>query len=136
MPNLYHPVLLFDGECNLCNRFVQKVIRMDPTALFRFASLQSEAGKRLTSKAKVSGPLPDSVVLVDAEGTYFFSEAALRVYWHLGRFRPLLGIAFLIPRGIRDAVYRVIAKNRYKWFGRRDSCMVPTPELKDRFLES
>jgi len=127
------PVILFDGVCNLCNGSVAFIIARDPKGYFQFASLQSEAGRRLLGGAK--GPLPDSVALVEDGHVYTRSDAALRVARRLrfpwGLFYGLV----VVPRVVRDALYDVVARNRYRWFGRRDTCMVPTPELRRRFLE-
>jgi predicted DCC family thiol-disulfide oxidoreductase YuxK len=128
-------VVLFDGVCNLCNGFVQFVIERDPDAYFSFASLQSEAAARLLSAHGYEGATLDSVVLLENGRLYSRSDAALRVARHLGRGWPLLGGFRVVPRFVRDRVYDWIAANRYQWFGRRDECMIPTPELRARFLE-
>jgi predicted DCC family thiol-disulfide oxidoreductase YuxK len=130
------PVLLFDGVCNLCNRTVQFVIRHDKKQLFRFASLQSPTGQEaLQLLATEKGMSPDSVVLYYQGRFYIKSTAALRVAWLLGGFWRLAEIFRLLPRFIRDAVYDWIARNRYKWFGKKDACMLPSPGLKERFLD-
>jgi predicted DCC family thiol-disulfide oxidoreductase YuxK len=123
-------VLLFDGVCNLCNGFVRFIIERDPARRFQFAPLQSDAARRLLQAA----PLPDSLVLVE-DGRFFVRSAAvLRVARGL-RFPWSLAYVFVaVPRPLRDWVYDIVARNRYGWFGRRDVCMVPTPELKARFL--
>lgn len=130
-----HPVLLFDGVCNLCNGAVQFIIDRDPEGVFRFASLQSEAAK------KVLGQYPEipqdisTVVLLENNQVYTRSDAALRAARHLPGAWPLLYGFIIVPRTIRDAVYNWIARNRYRWFGKKDQCMIPTPELQDRFLD-
>jgi len=128
-----HPVLFFDGECNLCNGVVQFIIRHDKHKRFRFAQLQSEAGKR--AQAIISDKeVPGSVVLL-FQGQYFTkSAAALHVLRLLGGGWKLCYSGIVFPRYFRDWIYDIIARNRYKWFGKRDECMVPTPELKERFL--
>ena len=128
-----HPVLLFDGVCNLCNGLVRFVVRRDPDATFRFAPLQSDVADDLLDDCGVDRGR-DTVVLVDGGDCYTKSTAALRVAAHLGwPYRPLA--AFLaVPRRVRDAVYDVVAANRYDWFGRRERCMAPTPDLAERFL--
>ncbi len=127
--------MLFDGYCNLCNGAVQFIIARDPRAHFRFAALDAPAAvARLTRVAPVT-PLPDSVLLLDADGLHARSEAALRIARQLTSPWPLLArLARLVPRVVRDRVYDVVARNRLRWFGRRDACMVPTPELQSRFL--
>jgi predicted DCC family thiol-disulfide oxidoreductase YuxK len=131
----FHPVILFDGVCNLCNGFVQFVIARDPEARFRFASLQSNAAGALLNGRIQNGPVPDSVWLVEDGRIYTQSTAALRVARGLG-FPWNLSYGFIIvPKPLRDAVYDWVASNRYAWFGKRDVCMVPTPDLRDRFLD-
>lgn len=130
---LPHPVILFDGVCNLCNRAVQFVIRRDKKKLFRFASLQSEAAAKLGKQL----PIPenqDSFILIQNGKIYTGSTAALRVLRLLGGWHSLLYAFMIVPRFIRDGVYRQIARNRYEWFGRQESCWVPTPELRELFL--
>ena len=130
-----HPVLLFDGECNLCNGTVQFIIERDPEARFRFASLQSAAGEALLAKHDVKSDL-DTVMLVDEDGVHERSAAALHTLKYLGGFWSLAMVFWIIPRPIRDWFYDQLAKRRYKLFGRRDSCMIPTGDTKKRFLES
>lgn len=128
------PLILFDGVCNLCNNSVTFVIERDPSAYFQFAALQSEeAAERIAEYAKKTA-LPDSIVLIDEKGLHTRSTAALRVARHLSGLWPLLYVFAVIPAPIRDIVYDWIARNRYKWFGKEDSCMLPTPELQQRFL--
>jgi predicted DCC family thiol-disulfide oxidoreductase YuxK len=126
--------ILFDGVCNLCNGFVQFVIARDPTAQFRFGALTSPAAARVLREAGVTGPLPDSVILIEEGRVYFRSDAPLRIARHLTFPWPLLYGFAIVPRFIRDPVYDFIAARRYRWFGRREVCMVPTPELQGRFL--
>ncbi len=130
------PVILFDGVCNLCNGVVQFVIRRDPRARFRFASLQSAAARDLLTRHGVADDLPDSVVLVANGRVRTKSAAALGVAGGLGLPWSLLGVFWLVPAFLRDAVYDWIARNRYRWFGRREECMVPTPALRERFLDT
>ena len=125
-------VLLFDGVCTLCNGFVQFVIQRDPAGRFQFATLQSDAARRLLQAAPQ--PLPDSLVLVENGQVFLRSTAALRVVRSLRFPWPLAFVLVAVPRPLRDWVYDIVARNRYRWFGRRDVCMVPTPELRARFL--
>lgn len=129
-----HPVLLFDGVCNLCNGFVQFVILRDPHATFRFAALQSEAGQQLLQKAKLSATSLNTVVLYEQNQFYTHSDVALRIATHLGGWWRIFTIFKIIPKSVRDHIYNWIARNRYRWFGKQASCMVPTPALKARFL--
>jgi predicted DCC family thiol-disulfide oxidoreductase YuxK len=132
--NSSHPILLFDGVCNLCNRSVQFVLKHDQEKIFRFASLQSNAGQALLQQFNL--PLTDfnSFVLVEGEQVFTKSTGALKVARQLKGWRWLYGF-IIIPRFIRDAVYGFIARNRYRWFGKQESCWLPTPELRARFLE-
>jgi predicted DCC family thiol-disulfide oxidoreductase YuxK len=128
-------VIVFDGVCNLCSASVRFIIARDPAARFRFAALQSEAAKRLLASVPHPDPLPDAIVLVDGSRAFTRSTAALRIARRL-TFPWLLLYAFIfVPRVIRDAVYDLIAARRYRWFGKRDECMVPTPDLRARFLD-
>lgn len=129
-----HPVVLFDGVCNLCNGAVLFIIRRDPQSRFRFASLQSAVAGRLLAKSGVVAPLPDSFVLIDDDGAHLRSTAALRIGRGLSFPWRLASLLVIVPRPIRDWVYDVVARYRYRWFGTRDVCMVPTPELSARFL--
>jgi len=126
--------ILFDGVCNLCNGFVRFVIPRDPSARFRFAALQSSSAAAILREAGVTTPLPDSVVLVQDGRVYLRSDAALRVARGLRFPWPLAYGLVVVPRFIRDRLYDVVAAHRYRWFGRREVCMVPTPELSRRFL--
>jgi predicted DCC family thiol-disulfide oxidoreductase YuxK len=135
-PGPNHPILLFDGVCNLCNAITQFVIRRDPTpARFRFAALQSEAGQRLLREHGLPPDDFDTFVLVDQGTAFVRSSAALRVLKHLGFPWAMLYPLMIVPRPLRDAVYRFIARNRYRWFGKREACMMPTDEIRSRFLE-
>ncbi len=133
------PILFFDGECNLCNGAVQFIIRRDKKEQFMFAALQSARG--LQAKADLSQiqgfglKEPDSFILY-YKGRYFIkSTAALETAKLLSGFWSLSVIGFVLPRFIRDWVYDLVARNRYKWFGKRNECMIPTPQLKRRFLD-
>jgi len=129
-----HPILLFDGVCNLCSGSVQFIIRRDPEARFRFASLQSEVGQRYLEELQVDRDAVDSVILVEGGRWYKESDAALRIARLLGGPWKAMGILRLLPRPLRDRLYRFLARHRYRWFGKRESCWLPTPELRERFL--
>ena len=128
------PVLLFDGVCNLCNASVQWVIVRDKKSVFHFAALQSEAGQDLLRKFGLDQAEFDSVVVIDGDRIYTRSDAALEVAGRLGGVWKLTRIFKIIPRSIRNAVYNWIARNRYRWFGKQEQCMLPRPECKERFL--
>ncbi|HEX8503974.1 MAG TPA: thiol-disulfide oxidoreductase DCC family protein [Hymenobacter sp.] len=138
MPHPAPDTILFDGVCNLCNGFVQFVIRHDPAGRFRFAALQSEAGRALLAAHSLNPAAvaaePESVLLLSAGRLHSHSTAVLRIAQGLGGVWRLAGAGWLLPRAWRDAAYRLVARHRYRWFGRRESCMLPTPELKARFL--
>ena len=130
-----HPIVFFDGLCNLCNRTIQFIIRKDKKKLFLFAPLQSEQGKTALQNLNFKNqPPPDSIVLL-YKGRYFVkSGAALRIFYLLGGGWKLAYGLLIIPPFIRDSIYGWIARNRYKWFGKKDTCMIPTPELLNRFM--
>lgn len=131
----FQSIILFDGVCNLCNGFVQFMIKHDSKRRFRYASLQSETGQSLLKSVGFPADEIDTVVLIEAGTGYTRSDVALRVARRLGGFWPLFTVFYIIPRPIRNAVYNWIARNRYRWFGKREACMVPTPELKSLFLD-
>jgi predicted DCC family thiol-disulfide oxidoreductase YuxK len=131
---LVEKIILFDGICNFCNASVHFIIKRDPQAHFRFASLQSEAGKEMLAKYRIPKDI-NSLIFITGERYYTKSSAALRVCKHLKGFWKLFYIFILVPRPIRDRFYDFIARNRYKWFGKRESCMIPTPDIRKRFLE-
>lgn len=126
-------IILFDGECNFCDHSVQFIIKREKGAIYTFAALQSEAGQKLLKKYRVP-PTIDSLVLLDGNRFFLKSSAALRICKNLKGGWPLLSNLLLVPRPLRDYIYDIAAKNRYKWFGKKDSCMVPPPEMKKRFL--
>lgn len=129
-------IVLFDGVCNLCNGSVQFILDRDKTKRFQFASLQSERGQAILRERGVPVPAgdPDSILVVEGDRVYSHSTAALRIAKHLSFPWFLAYAAIIWPRFIRDAVYRFIARNRYRWFGRTDQCRIPTPELRARML--
>jgi predicted DCC family thiol-disulfide oxidoreductase YuxK len=129
-----HLIILFDGMCNLCTWSVQFIIKRDPVARFRFASLQSPIGQRLLTELGVSSQAIDSFVLIEGRSWHINSDAALRVTRHLSGLWPLLTVLCLLPRSLRDWGYARVASNRYRWFGQPDMCMVPSPAIQDRFL--
>ncbi len=130
-----HPILLFDGVCNLCAGTVRFAITRDREARLRFTPLQSPLGQDLLHRHGYEPGAVDSVVLIDAAGAHDRSTAALRLLRHLPAPWRWIGPPLLLcPRRLRDAVYDFVARRRYRWFGRRDECLVPTPDLRSRFL--
>lgn len=129
-----YSIILFDGVCNLCNSSINFVIRHDPKNRFQFAALQSEIGASLTEEFTIDPNDTDSIILIENNTAYVKSTAALRIAKGLSGAYPLLYAFIIIPTFIRNKVYDYVAKNRYKWYGKKDSCMIPTPELKSRFL--
>ena len=134
MESKNHKIILFDGVCNLCNGAVTFIIKRDKKDVFKFAALQSEIGQQLISKFNIDTSKVDSIILIDGEKHYEKSSAALRIAKYLSGAYPLLFGFMVVPKFIRNAVYDYIAKNRYKWFGKKESCMIPTAELKSKFL--
>ena len=128
-------VVLFDGVCNFCDRSVSFIIEHDTGPHFRFAALQSEAARPLLERCGFRPGLLDNIVLVEDGVCYKRSTAALRILRRLSGLWPLLYALILVPRPIRDAGYDWFARRRYGWFGKRDECRVPSPELRDRFLQ-
>jgi predicted DCC family thiol-disulfide oxidoreductase YuxK len=129
------PIVLFDGECNLCSGTVQFVLRRDRRARFRFASLQSPKGRELALGCGATGDCLDTLILIEEARCFARSSAALRVVRRLPWPWPLLYGFIVVPRPLRDLVYRWVARHRYRWFGRRSTCLMPTPEVQARFLE-
>ena len=128
------PIVLFDGVCNLCNKAVQIIIRHDKKNTFLFASLQSSMGQQLLAQYNLPLDELNSFILIQNNNAYSRSTGALKVVKKLKGLWPLLYGFILVPKFIRDGVYNWIGKNRYKWFGKNEACMIPTPELKARFL--
>ncbi len=129
-------LILFDGVCNLCNTSIQYVIKHDKNNRFLFAPLQSTLGKSIITHYNIDTSKMDSILLyTPGKGIYYKSTAALKTASQLGAPTNLLSIFLLVPAFIRNWVYDFIAKNRYKWYGKKEACMIPTPELKARFLE-
>ncbi|MCF8258105.1 MAG: thiol-disulfide oxidoreductase DCC family protein [Flavobacteriales bacterium] len=130
------PILLFDGVCNLCNGTVHFVIARDPEARIHFASLQSEFATQRFGENGIAKEYLDSIVLLENGQVFYKSTAALRLTRYLSGGWPMLRVLLIIPRPLRDLIYDWIAANRYRWFGKQESCWVPTPELRSRFLHA
>jgi predicted DCC family thiol-disulfide oxidoreductase YuxK len=130
-----YSIILFDGVCNLCDGVVQFVLKKDKKARFRFAALQSESGTALLKQFGLPTNVYNSFVLVESGRAYQKSDAALQVLKGLGGVWILLYGFIIIPRPIRDFIYDWVARNRYRFFGKKDECMLPTPEIRARFLK-
>ena len=128
------PIILFDGICNLCNRGVDLVIRHDRRRVFRFASLQSPVAQLRLRQLGYSRDSMESVLLIEADRVSSESTAVLKIAGRLPWPWPLLAVFWLLPRPVRDWGYRIVARNRYRWFGQRSQCRMPTPEEKSLFL--
>lgn len=129
-------IVLFDGVCNLCNGAINFIIEHDKKDVFRFASLQSDLGKQLMKDRGMDPDALDTIVLVEPGVAYFKkSTAALEISRDLSGGYSFLKHFLFLPAGLRDAIYDLIANNRYKWFGKKEHCMIPTPQLKAKFLD-
>lgn len=130
-----NPVILFDGVCNLCNGSILFILNRDPSGIFRFAPLQSETGKDLLSKFDLPNDKLDSIILVENNEYYLRSTAALKILQRLGALWKIVYVFMLVPRPVRDYIYDIVARNRYKWYGKRAECMIPSSDIESRFLE-
>ncbi|MFC4320489.1 thiol-disulfide oxidoreductase DCC family protein [Litchfieldia salsa] len=126
--------ILYDGTCNFCNTSVQFIINRDPKSSFLFASLQGKTGKEMLKKYKIKEEI-DSIVLIVDEQAYTKSDAVLRICSDLTSPWKYMSVLQALPRFMRDTVYELIAKNRYRWFGKQESCMIPKPDVRKRFLD-
>ena len=129
------PILVYDGVCHLCQGLVRFVIERDPEGRVRFAHRQSAAARERLAAFGLAPEAFDAVALIEEGRLAVASDAALRLFGHLRGAWPWLQVFLLVPRPLRDVVYRWIARNRYRWFGRDDTCLAPTPELRGRFLD-
>ncbi len=134
-PRSGRPIVLFDGVCNICNAGIDFLMRRDPDGVIRYAAMQTDAGRRLAARYDLATDTMDSFYVIDGARVFDRSEAAL----HLARYLAWpwrLGLALaILPRGLRDRAYDVLARNRYRWFGKRELCRLPTPEERSRFLD-
>jgi len=129
------PVVLFDGVCNFCAGSLPWLIRMDRRDRLQFGTLQSEAGSELLGACGLPEDYDESMVIVEGERAYTESDAVVRIAWHLGFPWALGSVASIVPKRIRDRAYRILADNRYDWFGKREQCLVPDDDLRARFIE-
>ncbi|HEV7645544.1 MAG TPA: thiol-disulfide oxidoreductase DCC family protein [Pyrinomonadaceae bacterium] len=128
------PIILFDGVCNFCDSSVNFVIKRDEKQHFKFAPLQSEAGQKLVEEYGLNKPGIDSVILIENGRAYTHSTAALKIANQLGGIYGWAYLFIYVPRVIRDFFYKLFARNRYRLFGKKEECMIPTPEVRERFL--
>ncbi|ESU18756.1 hypothetical protein FCR2A7T_21590 [Flavobacterium cauense R2A-7] len=129
-------IILFDGVCNLCDATVQELIRKDKNDVFRFAALQSQTGKEIVNYIGIDTSKTDSIILYEPGKAYHIkAEAAIEIAKNIGGIYFLLGVFSVFPNWMKNSVYDFVARNRYKWYGKKESCMMPTPELKAKFLE-
>jgi predicted DCC family thiol-disulfide oxidoreductase YuxK len=137
LKEIKNPVILFDGVCNLCSKIVQFIIKHDPKHQFHFASLQSEFGQKMIKQFEIpTGEAMNSFILLQEGKIYARSTGALRVAKKLNGLWPMMYGFIIIPPFLRNAVYNFIAHKRYKWFGKKEACWIPTPELKSLFLDN
>lgn len=129
-------IVLFDGVCNLCNDSVLKIIKNDKNDVFRFTSIQSETGSKIIDYLGIDTTKTDSIILYDPNVAYYIkSDAALKILNQFNGFWKLFQIFTVLPNSFNDIFYSFIARNRYRWFGKKEYCMIPTPELKAKFLD-
>ena len=129
-------IVLFDGVCNFCNGAVNWVIERDKAGYFKFAALQSEVGQDLTAKYGIDPSEIDSIILVEDEKVYTYSTAALRIAKRLNGLWSSAYVFIIVPKPVRDFFYKLFAKYRYRLFGKQEACMMPTPEVRARFLSN
>lgn len=128
------PIILFDGVCNFCNSIVNFVIKRDRDSQIKFATLQSDIAQKILQQNHFSDPGQRSFIFIENGKIYIRSTAALRVCKYMNGLWPLMYGFIIVPKFIRDGIYNWIAKNRYRWFGKKEACMIPTPEIRSRFL--
>jgi len=128
-------IILFDGVCNLCDSTVQFIIKHDKEDLFRFVALQSDLGQEIINHIGLDTSKTDSIILYEPGTAYYYkAEAALKIAKELGGVYSLLSIFTVLPNYLNNKVYDYVARNRYKWYGKKEECMIPTPEMKAKFL--
>lgn len=135
MNTINHPVILFDGICTFCNFWVNFAIKHDPKKRIKFAPFQSTAGQLLLSQHHIAIESINSVILIENGKVFTQSSAALRICKYLSGLWKIFYGLLIIPKFLRDFFYNIIARHRYRWFGKKESCMVPTPEVRERFLD-
>lgn len=129
------PVVLFDGECNLCSGVVRFLLKQDKKKILRFSAMQSDAGTKMLKQYGFPGDFLKTFVFVENNKAFTRSTAALKLFAVLPWYWKWIQLFWMVPRPLRDVVYEFISKHRYQWFGKKDHCMVPTPEIRNRFLD-
>ncbi|MCR5862255.1 thiol-disulfide oxidoreductase DCC family protein [Flavobacterium sp. J372] len=128
-------IILFDGVCNLCDATVQRVIEHDKKDVFRFAAIQSEIGRQIINHIGIDTAKTDSIILYEPGHAYYYkAEAAMKIAKQMGGWYSIVGWFSFLPEWISNGMYDYVARNRYKWYGKKNECMIPTPELKAKFL--
>lgn len=128
-------IILFDGVCNLCDSTVQFIIKHDKKDVFRFVALQSDLGQEIIKYLGIDTSKTDSIILYELGHAYYYkAEAAINIAKGLGGIYSLMGLFSVLPKSLSNSVYDYVAKNRYKWYGKKSECMIPTPEMKAKFL--
>lgn len=128
-------IILFDGVCNLCDATVQRIIANDKKDIFRFAAIQSDIGQQIIEHIGVDTNKTDSIILYQPGHAYYYkAEAAMHIAKEMGGWYSMIGWFTFLPKGLSNTVYDYVARNRYKWYGKKNECMIPTPELKAKFL--
>lgn len=130
-----HPIILFDGICNFCNGWVNYIIKRDTNSFFKFAALQSKEGKKLLQEYQLSSEDINSVIVIFQQKVFIKSDAALFIAKHISGVVYIFSFFTFLPLSFRNSIYDYIAKNRYTWFGKKETCMIPTPAVKSRFLD-
>ena len=128
-------IILFDGVCNLCDATVQFIIKHDKKDVFRFVALQSDLGQEIIDYIGIDTSKTDSIILYEPGRAYFYkSEATIKIAAEIGGIYSILRLFSILPAGLSNGVYDFVARNRYKWYGKKAECMIPTPEMKAKFL--
>jgi len=135
LKNIDRPIVFFDGVCNLCNFWVRFIIKRDPHKKFYFASLQSKAGRAILQAIGLPDGELNTMIFLEGDQCFLKSSAGLHIAKAMGGWWRLAYLFIIIPESIRNIFYHVISKYRYRWFGKKETCMIPTPELQDRFLD-
>lgn len=130
-----YQIVIFDGICNLCNGATQFIIKRDTNNIFLFAAMQSDAAKKMLNEYVANREIPDSIILIKDKKIYEKSDALIEITTHLSGLWPILKISRVIPKKLRDCLYDWLAKNRYKIFGKRETCILPTTELQKKFIK-
>lgn len=128
-------IILFDGVCNLCDNTVQFIIKKDKKDIFRFVAIQSDLGQEIIKYIGVDTSKTDSILLYEPGQAYYYkAEAAIKIAKEVGGIYSLMGMFSVLPKSLSNSVYDYVARNRYKWYGKKEECMIPTPEMKAKFL--